>query len=360
MFISNITYCNLRNLLDFRVFFSSRFNIIAGLNGSGKTSFLEAIYLLAGGQSFRTHLVRNIVKHGQNCTTVFARINKNGQEIDIGVKRCLQGKSERKLNHNSVTNAAELASVIPVQIIGYDRFSLLNGGPRYKREFLDWGLFHSEPNFFQIWKKFNHCLKQRNASLRQSASEDEVTVWNKSLIEFSTYLDDYRRTYLSRLIPHIREVLAGLSVNSPFEVNYYPGWDEKYPYGAALCNGFARDRQVGYTTQGPHRCDVHWMTNNKYVHEVLSRGQQKILLFAISLAQNQVLFHDTGKSGILLIDDIAAELDRDGQRWVIERLCDRHIQVFITSMEEEGLNIGTYGVEWRFFQLSEGKITTAG
>ena len=144
---------NLRNLNSVDIQPSHRVNLIYGENGSGKTSILEAINVLALGRSFRSHKHKPLITNGKNAFTVFGKVLADDQaEVPIGITRQMDGTASFKANGALVSSTAVLASYLPVQTINSDTFLLLEGSPKVRRQFIGWLVFHVEHNFLQTLK----------------------------------------------------------------------------------------------------------------------------------------------------------------------------------------------------------------
>ena len=146
---------------------SPRINILHGDNGSGKTSLLEAIHLLGMARSFRSTRLNPVISHEQGSCTVFGQVELGEEQSSaLGISRDRSGEIRIRINGQSVRSAAELAETLPLQLINPDSFRLLEGAPKLRRQFLDWGVFHVEPRFLQAWQRLQQALRQRNSWLR--------------------------------------------------------------------------------------------------------------------------------------------------------------------------------------------------
>ena len=145
MTLNRLLIQNLRNLEGVDIAPSAQVNLIFGENGSGKTSLLEAVNLLALGRSFRSHKHKQLIKYHQPSFTVFGRVKiEDGSDVPIGINRTFEGEASFKANGIIVPSAAELATYLPVQVINSETFLLLEGSPKVRRQFIDWLVFHVE------------------------------------------------------------------------------------------------------------------------------------------------------------------------------------------------------------------------
>lgn len=356
---------NLRNLEGVDIHPSAQVNLIFGENGSGKTSLLEAINLLALGRSFRSHKHKPLIRHLQNSFTVFGRVHADdNSEIPIGINRTLDGDVSFKANGTLVASAADLAAYLPVQVINSDTFLLLEGSPKVRRQFIDWLVFHVEPKFFPTWKAIQRCLKHRNSLLRRDRIDRfELASWDQELVQLTQQIHGYRSSCIAAFTQCFSELLTEFLALDGLKLSYYRGWDKERDYVEVLSEGFERDHRLGYTQMGSHRADLKITVNGQDAAELLSRGQQKLLVCALKITQGYVLHGMTGRKSVYLVDDLPAELDDKHRRLLVDWLHKMQTQVFITGVEQE-----TLLASWRdkaevtpkMFHVEQGRVREVG
>jgi DNA replication and repair protein RecF len=333
------------------------FNLIYGMNGSGKTSLLEAIYYLSLGRSFRGSLTSRIVRHTTDKFLIFAqKLLLNDQTVPIGIERALQGDLKIRVAGNDVQSIADLADLTPLQLINSQCFSLLDGGPVVRRKYLDWGVFYYKADFFRAWRDFAQALKQRNAALRSQRPAKEIEIWTQELVAKACQLDELRREYIGRLLPLLHETLEQMISLSGLEISYYAGWDDAVLYADVLGNSIDKDRYAGYTQFGPHRADFKVKIGGVPAKDILSRGQQKLFVCAMILAQGALLHSCANKKPIYLIDDLPAELDSVSRTRLIALLSQQETQVFVTAVECESLSAALAGLPCKMFHVEHGQV----
>ncbi|GAB3324984.1 DNA replication/repair protein RecF [Haliea atlantica] len=339
--LSRLDIHQLRNLQSVRLEDLGRVNLIYGPNGSGKTSLLEAIHILGSGRSFRNTSPRSLVRHGSDQLTVFALQQVGDRHSSLGVQRTVSGDLQVKLAGVAQRNLSQLAFALPVQVIDASTFDLLVGSPAVRRQFLNWGVFHVEHGFHEHWMGFQRALKQRNTLLRRGTiSGYELAVWDRKVAEAGEAIHAFRLAYFEALAPRFRQVLNRLVPElDQVEVRYRRGWDRKVPYAEALAVAGEGDRERGFTQTGPHRADVRITVQGRSAAETLSRGQQKLLVIALKLAQGGLLREATGRQCLYLVDDLPAELDRGHLGRVCEELDALGAQVFLTSVDRDDLQV---------------------
>ena len=334
MIISELNIHHLRNISNARFHFHSHCNLFHGLNGSGKTSLLEAIYLLSTGHSFRTREISPLVSHDQDSLTVFAR---TATDESISIQKSITGPTQVKLNRQICYNSSDLARFLPCQVFYQDIFQIIDAGPSVRRTLLDWGLFHVEPSYHAIWKNYRLVLKQRNALLRQKANHTLFIPWDRQLVELANQLDQMRSAYFKQWVVLFQQILPQLT-DVPCDISYYKGWDKKEsgkPLEVILAEQFSSDLQRQYTHAGAHQADIFFDLSSKKAKLLLSRGQQKIVLIALKLSQVNLLT----KECIYLFDDVAAELDVQHLSRLIQYMRTMKGQLFLTAMDDMTLKM---------------------
>jgi len=336
MAIETLMLQGVRNLSPLTITPSSSINIIHGENGSGKTSLLEAIYYLAYCKSFRTHKQKNLIQHGLETMTAFTRLAFDKANYQLGVERNIKGERRIKLNGEWLQSAAELASILPVQLLDPTMFRLLEGSPQLRREYIDWGVFHVEPNFIHVWRDFKKSHKARNAILRGGGcSDEERIIWHQALAKHANTINEYRLNYMTRLVPVFNSYMERLNPELGITLSFYQGWSKDKDYLETLDESWQSDLKMGFTQLGPQRADLRVKANGMPAIEVLSRGQQKMAVCALKLAQADIYKQTTGLACIFLVDDLSAELDINHRKALCSLLEDLKCQVFVTAVEAE-------------------------
>lgn len=353
---------NLRNLEGVDITPSTQVNLIFGENGSGKTSILEAINLLALGRSFRSHKHKPLIRHQQQAFTVFGRVHTDDHsEVPIGISRSMDGDSSFKANGVIVSSAADLATYLPVQVINSDTFLLLEGSPKVRRQFIDWLVFHVEPQFYPAWKAIQRCLKHRNSLLRRDRIDRfELASWDQELVILTDKIHELRAACMLEFESNFSELLREFIKVDGIKLSYYRGWDKERDYRDILADGFERDQRLGYTQMGSHRADLKITVNGQDAAELLSRGQQKLLVCALKIAQGYVFGRMTGRKSIYLVDDLPAELDEKHRKLLVHWLHTMETQIFITGVEQDALLASWHDKEDitpKMFHVEQGRVT---
>src|SRR5579864_1365840 len=305
MSLGQITVSNLRCIEHADLELPSGLTLIWGGNGSGKTSLLEAMFLLGRGRSFRTRNTHRLIRRGQDQMRVIGRIRRAGLastavglEMD-GVGEAAGGLSA-KVGGRAVDSLAELSQIFPVQVIEPGVHRLVEEGGYRRRRWLDWAVFHVEPSFVDTWVRYTRALKQRNAALKTDPTQ--ALIWDAELARLGAMVSDSRQRLLTSLEPYWKDAVAALS-GLPVELHYLRGWSQEHSLTEALAASRARDEARHLTHTGPRRADVAVRLHGRPAREVLSRGQQKMVAVAMTLAQLRLLQITTDTTPTLLLDD---------------------------------------------------------
>lgn len=361
MSISRLSVTSLRNLSSIELFPINGVNLIVGSNGSGKTSLLEAIYLLGSGRSFKTNRSSIFIQKGETKSVVFGEVNAltTLSPVSVGVSKTLDGAHQIKVAGERVLSSATLFELLPIQLIEPDTFKLLSAGPTYRRHFVDWGVFHVEHNFFDVWKRLNRVLKQRNKLLRRGKIERSVLqVWDDELVLYGEQLTTQRKEYVDRLKPIFEQVITELAGEDlpGIEIDFYQGWSAKASLKQLLNNSFDIDVKRGFTQYGPQRADLKVKYQEVNAVDILSRGQQKLVICALKIAQGALFCRYTGRTCIYLLDDLAAELDARYREKLCALLSKLDCQLFITSVDEELFSSSWSSSNVKVFHVKQGEL----
>ena len=347
--IAELNIHHLRNISEAKLSLHPRFNFFSGPNGSGKTSILEALYLLSAGYSFRTREITPLVQSGQNHLTVYAKTRAGDT---ISVQKFNAGSTLVRRNLQACARASDLALSLPCQVFYQDLFQIMDAGPSSRRAVLDWGVFHVKPSYHDLWKNYRQVLKQRNALLRQKADRAAFVPWDKLLDELSQELHQLRFDYFSQWSPRFQALLRQLT-DKTCDIHYEKGWDKKQrgtPLKTILTEQFAQDMQAQYTHSGAHQADIGFDSGPIKAKQHLSRGQQKIILIALKLSQAQLLSSDC----VYLMDDISLELDSAHVQRLFACLNQVPGQFFLTAAQALSESAYPIDFERQEFFLNEG------
>jgi DNA replication and repair protein RecF len=349
MSLIELTVEDLRCLQRAELALDPRRNLIWGSNGSGKTSLLESIFLLGRGRSFRTRNSERLIRHGQPRLTVFGRTDGMPPQA-VGVQVSRAGGTTARINGATAGSLTELSQAFPVQVIDPGIHKLVEEGGFRRRRWMDWAVFHVEPGFADAWVRYTRAVKQRNAALRHQPAQ--AAAWDPEVARLGEQIAESRRNMLDPLQPFWVQTVAclcGLEV----ELHYSRGWSQDVPLAQALVDSRVRDQAKGQTHSGPHRADVLLRLGGRPAREVLSRGQQKLVAIAMTLAQIRLLQERTALAPTLLLDDPAAELDGAHLLRFIEEVGRLNCQLVLTSLQSQS---DLFGKPERVFHVEQGGV----
>jgi len=376
--IERLQISHLRNLTKISVE-PAACNIIIGANGSGKTSLLEAIFLLSRGKSFRHHQPKRYIQHHQNNTTVHAKLNDSRT---LAIQKQADATTILRLNQTTVYNQSILTEQLPTLLIDPSSMDMLEQGSASRRQLLDWLVFHMKQGFHPQWMAYQRLLKQRNSLLKSTrhltqAQLTELKSWDKGLSNHAALIHHYREQVFTEWQPYFAKSIVQLlpSYAEQLSLSYNAGYDTSVALDVQLNERLEQDLQLGYTRIGNHRADihVHWRSDESISDQttdartaslahsiqtklptlkeqaanVLSRGEKKLLITALRLSQLPLLLNDEDCSNsinddlssratpIVLLDDITAELDDRAIEILLSTLAKLPCQVFMTSLTDD-------------------------
>lgn len=337
MILQSLQIDDFRNISSIKLAFSKKFNAFYGVNGAGKTSLLEAIYVLATAKSFRSSQSEVIISHQKENFMLFSVLDDGVTTFPVGIRRNRYGALSVHLRSEAIRSIAEVSQLLPVLFIGSDSHRILTDGPKARRQFLDWGLFHVKHDFLTCWRTYQKLLTHRNAALKARVSREELGVWDQQLANTGEILHNHRIAYVDSFLPYFVEMLEVFFQTSSIRVDYFSGWAGDVSLLTSLSNEYHKAMAVGHTLSGPHRADLLITVDGLPADEICSQGQQKLISYALRLAQGVHLKSMDQKAPIFLIDDLPSELDIENQARVAEILQKLDAQVFVTGIHEEDL-----------------------
>lgn len=362
-----------RNLKTVDIVPSHRLNVVIGQNGSGKSSLLEALHYLGFGRSFRTAKHKRVVQSGENAFTVFSvSLVGSGRSKRLGISRTVNDELTVSIDGKKASKMADLVSHIPMLLFTPQSSDAVLGAPSSRRRFLDWGLFHVEHGFSKNHLTYQKLVKQKNAFLKlntkQGGKFDRTAdvnltnghpghVWDTQIVKYGMVVSELREAHIERLIPIITEVLVDFLPEFSFDISYHRGWEKGLSLEEAMDKNAEKDARYGFLSVGPHKADFVVKADGIDAKELLSRGQQRMLVAALQLAQATLLKDSTEKDVVYLLDDIGAELDVVKREKFIDRLLDCNSQVFVTAIELDHIDFVKKYRDQKVFHVEHGCVT---
>ena len=352
MRFQELTFRSFRNLKDTTLKAGPEGALLLGANGEGKTSLLEAIYFLAHGRSFRTSQREKLLPPQADFLRIVGRVETPRGSLVAGIEYSGQGTRANLAGHG-VSGIAEIAEILPVQVIDPGVHRLVEEGSARRRRLLDWGVFHVKHEFLGVWRRYQRALQQRNAALRANSEEQMIAAWERELGEAGHRVDELRADYASQLLPYFVGIAEQLLGTQGARFTYRRGWATDNDLGQALVESRPRDQRLRTTTVGAHRADVSFFFEGAPARDRVSRGQQKLLAAAFILGQLAFQSALGAPPACLMLDDPAAELDVDNLGKLLAAVAQIPAQLIITSVHESGLEGVKIG---RKFHVKQGNF----
>lgn len=339
-------------------------NFVVGPNGSGKTSLLEAVYLLASGRSFRTPLARKIISHEQSELTVFGEIiDAAGSSHRAGISKGLNGETLVRIDGMRRERMSDLAALLPAISIDASSFELVDGGPSERRHLMDWGLFHVEHEFLEQWRSYQVALKQKAMLLRtghDSQIRKQLGHWNEQQARWGEHIHSARTRYVEALQAALNRTTADYVGALPLSLEYRAGWNRSNHSSLRECLAANMDAELEKQacSYGPHKAELLIKWGDSLARDLCSRGQKKLVLYAVRLAQVMTLFDQRQMAPLLLLDDMPAELDEHNLHSISRFLRDYPCQAFVTAIHEQALTKELLSLfqDHRMFHVEHGQL----
>jgi DNA replication and repair protein RecF len=360
MKLDSVQISQFRNIERLSIKLDSRLNIFVGENGSGKSSILEAIHYLGFARSFRTSKHKSVIKAGTSGFTVFCQIEGSNESKRLGIQRSSDDQCLVNIDGIKSRKATDLVSQLPVQIFTPQSSELLTGSPKLRRKYLDWLLFHVEHPFNANAQIYAKAIKSVNAIYRKGSYQgqsSQIDYWRQLLIERGNLITEMRSVLVTdRLAELINLNLTEFLPEFSFEISYYRGWERSLSFEECLSKNFEKDQKNGFVSVGPHKADLKIKANGLHAQEILSRGQLRMLVAAMQLAQTEYLYEVTGRNSIFLLDDIGAELDVEKRSAFISKLHQSESQIFVTAIDNSHLEFLANYNENKVFHVEHGCV----
>ncbi|TKS55176.1 DNA replication/repair protein RecF [Luteimonas yindakuii] len=360
MRITRLLIRDFRRLHEVDVLPAGGINLLVGPNGAGKTSVLEAVHLMAYGRSFRGRVRDGLIRSGAPAVEVFVEWEQGDRTRRAGLRHG-GDRWEGRLDGAPVAQLGDLCAALAVVSFEPGSHALVAGGGEPRRRFLDWGLFHVEHEFLPAWRRYARALRQRNALLKAQRGDAELDGWEQEMATAGETMTRLRADYVDTLQASLAEVVPGIApALGAASVEFLPGWKRaELSLRDALLLARDRDRLSGHTTVGPHRADWRVAVAAAPQGEALSRGQAKLVALACLLAQAQDLARQHGHWPVVVLDDLASELDAGHRERVLTMLGSTGAQVFVTGTDLQPL-ASVLDAGATVFHVEHGVVRTAG
>ena len=360
-YIRDIDITTYRNIDRANVTFSPGINIIYGENAQGKTNFMEAVWLMSGGKSFRGTKDKDLIGFGADSFRIEGTVCRDDQQVKITLA-CAKNNPKyagrvAKINNGNFVSPSRIAGNFYRVNFAPVHLSIISGGPALRRKFADACLCQMYPTFMDDYRQYMHVIEQRNNFLKTIKNYDE----NQANAIFDSL--DITLATLGFEIYRMRKIFIGLLAE--YAGNYYDKISqgrEKLTFvyrdmgktGDEILQKLVynrdRDKILGYTSTGIHREDIDIYLDGKKAGEYASQGQQRSIVIAMKLAESDIMQQVTDVPPAVLLDDVLSELDSARQDYLLNNIKGR--QVFITSCHIERIQLS----ESKKFYVEGGRV----
>ena len=331
MHFSDLKVDGLRCIGQLKAVLNPGVNLVVGKNGSGKTTFLDALNLTASGRTVNPLNARDVIKDGSQAARVAVSVDYGGNRtIDVLVVKSKSG-TKITIDNKLVKSTSELAQQIPLISVNSEVSSILTSAPSARRALLDRVMFHVKRDYVASWLEYRRALNQRNGVLRGARDKSQATFWTDRLVSVGSVIDASRK----EIVGKINECLIGGLIQQEFSgisLEYYPGWSGG-SLREELDRDWGKDLELGYTRLGVHRADARLKVDNKEFTRRLSRGQLKIVSAEIMLGLRRFILEKTGLQPVIMVDDIHSELDSSMRGLLVEKILGLGGQKFFTAID---------------------------
>jgi DNA replication and repair protein RecF len=353
--ISYLNINNLRNLNEVSCGPFGKLNILTGDNGAGKTSFLEALNILSTGRSFRTNQIANVINNDSQQLTLFCQKDTNDR---IGMSRNRRGEYQVKMNQQAVDRLSTIAKYLPVRVMTPESFLMLTAGAQARRQYIDFSVFHVEHSFNKDIQTYQKLLKQRNAQLKSTATYEDIVLWDKQMIPLIDRISRARSTTFESMLPYFKHFQDSFLPQYDVQYSIRSGTEPHEDLAQAYIANYQNDKKYGHTSIGPHKADINIKINNTDAYQVLSRGELKMMVAVLILAQVKWLLSKQSYC-CLVIDDLSSELDTEKQALILnELMAIEGLQTFMTSIDLPEYIQNNNHSDIKMFHVEHGDITT--
>lgn len=342
MKIDSLSLINFRNYETLNISFGD-LNIIYGLNGSGKTNIIEAIYTLALTKSFRINNDKVMIKKGKIKAKIKGNVLKNGDENTFGVEISNDGKVVT-INGEKQDKVSDYVSRINVILFNPSDTRLIDEAPMIRRKMLNIEISQIYKEYLVILTNYQRILKQRNFYLRGmyvngSYTNTYLDILTKKLIEYGSIICKYREKFVDNINKYIASNYEKIFGSGTLKIRYVSTFKNKSEDDLIkrYKDNYQKELSVGKTLEGIHHDDIVFVLDNNNLKEWGSEGQRKNAIISFKLAEINVINEIKGYYPILILDDLFSELDKEKVTNLLGML-DRNVQTFMTTTDLKNIS----------------------
>mgnify|MGYP000310205963 FL=1 len=342
MKIDSLSLMNFRNYETLNISFGN-LNIIYGLNGSGKTNIVEAIYMLALTKSFRINNDKIMIKKGKIKAKIKGNVLKKNDENEFGVEISNDGKIVA-INGEKQDKVSDYVSRINVILFNPSDTRLIDDAPSERRKMLNIEISQIYKEYLVVLTNYQRILKQRNFYIRGmyingSYTSEYLDILTKKLVEYGKVICKYRQDFIDNINKYIKSNYEKIFGSGTLKIRYVSTFKNKSEDDLIkrFKDNYQKELSVGKTLEGIHHDDIMFILDNNNLKEWGSEGQRKNAIISFKLAEINVINEIKGYYPILILDDLFSELDKEKITNLLGML-DRNVQTFITTTDLKNIS----------------------
>ena len=341
--INHINLTQFRNAHSAAFSFENRITAICGLNGTGKTNLLDAVYYLCFTKSYFNKTDSSAVEKGSNGFGLHGSFSLSSNIIPVSIILRESGKKELLVDQEPITPFSSHIGKFPVVFIAPDDVILITGASEERRKFIDTLLCQLDQDYLLQLIRYNKFLQDRNKYLKNVAGSFVDTIlldsFDEQLVQSGIFLLKKRTAFLEGFIQSVVDSFAFISTEKEKPSLLYMPSTSVAEYQSAMQKARQKDILLQRTSVGVHRDDIDIEMNEMPFKQAASQGQKKSMLFALKLASFNALKLHFGYEPILLLDDIFEKLDQDRLSRLLDWVCiQNNGQVILTDTHHERVN----------------------
>lgn len=337
MVVKNIQLTNYRNHKNINVELSDNINVIFGCNGVGKTNIVESVYFISYLKSFRTNSDKELINYDSDFAKIDLKTESNTYQVIV------TNKSKKcSFNNSLIAKQSDYVGKLKSVVFSPETIDILLKSPSERRKYIDMIICMIDPTYIHSIREFNHLIKQRNDYLKQLyinnlADKTYLDVLNERFCVVSEVIYSKRDKLIKELQVNANSVFKNFfdydlnlvyDIQKGIDLN-----DAKNTLLKKLDERYERELYLGTTTTGPTRDDLIFNIDGHNARQFASKGQQRIVMISLKLAEIDLIYNNTNEYPVLILDDVLSELDEVRQNYLFKVLRQKNIQTIITTTD---------------------------
>lgn len=365
MIIRRIDLENYRNYINATFELSQNTNVIYGDNAQGKTNFLEAVYYLASGKSFRGAKDKELVRHGSGHAVINADIETPNMEYSVQANLFTDRRRKLSVNGVALRTVGELSGRLRAVLFSPDDLYLVRDGAAARRKFMDTAFSQLRPNYAQLLSKYNRLHDHKTRILRDWREKpsllEALPTFNIQIADIGAQIIGYRARILDKITTYASQIHKEISGNREvlsFRYKTVSTIDDPFDSPVRLKEKILyhmkthRDAELaaGSALSGPHKDDLEIFVDGQPAKTFASQGQTRTAALSLKMAERELFCIDSGVNPVLLLDDVLSELDERRRDYVLNKISDGQVIITLCNGSEQEFCRG------RSFEIISGNI----